>query len=218
LSETEQRLQVLAKAIVTGNAEEARYSTNAALARGCTPFDVLDTLVDAVSTVVDLHEVGEFDAARITNAEAAVDSCLRILEEKLVSSEKRFGLKASVGPVGLKAGGILATAISAALRSVGVRTATLPNTQTPRDLFRNSEELGVDAAIPLLSGDQINDQLDALIREWEAGGFKNKFDLIVLAPGHSSTYERAMTARNSGEVVTMVAEWALKKQNAARGK
>ena len=212
MSEVEQRLQQLTNAVLAGNEEEARQSTFAALARGCTTNDVLDAIVEAVNIVVDLHDVGEYDQEKLGTAEGAVNSSLRVIEEKLATTEGRFNLKATVGPVGLKAGGLMSCAVSAILRSVGFRAMNLSKTQTALELLRNSEELGADLVIPLLPSEGVEGHLRSFVGEIERGGFKTKFEIIPVAPGLSGEVEfRLPIARNSSEAISKAMEWAIRK-------
>ena len=202
---------------MAGNEEEARQSTFAALARGCTTNDVLDAIVEAVNIVVDLHDVGEYDQEKLGSAEGAVNSSLRVLEEKLATTEGRFNLKATVGPVGLKAGGLMSGAVSAILRSVGFRAMNLSKTQTALELLRNSEELGADLVIPLLPSEGVEGHLRSFLDEIERGGFKSKFEIIPVAPGLSGEGVFSIPiARNSSEAISKAMEWGLRKGTARR--
>lgn len=214
LSEIEQRLQQLTNAVLAGTAEEVRQSTYAALARGSSTNDVLDALVEAVNIIVDLHDVGEYEHGKLVLAERAVNACLQVLEVKLTSSEGRFDLKAAVGPVGLKAGNLLSIVITAVLRSIGLRATSLSKTQTPLELLRNSEELGVDLVVPLLARDDIATQLQIFLEEIKRGGFETKFEIIPVAPGLSKTIDSPFyVARNSSEAISRATELALRKKS-----
>lgn len=218
LSEIEQRLQELTNAVLAGKAEEARQSTYAALARGSTTNEVLDALLEAVNILVDLYDVGEYDRSKLTTAENAVNSCLQVVEDRLVKSERRFNLKATVGPVGMKGGGLLALALSAILRSIGFQATCLGKTQTALELLRNSEELGVDLVIPLLADDEIEAQLRTFVEEMDRGGFRSKFEVIPIAPDLADTVQMPITtARNSSEAISKATEWALKRHSARKG-
>jgi methanogenic corrinoid protein MtbC1 len=212
LSEVQQRLQQLTTALLGGKAEEARQSTNAALALGSTANEVLDTLVDTVNIIIGLHEVGEYDQDTVAAAEAAVISCLQTIEDRLAVAEKKFNIKATTGPVGLKAGNLLSLAVSASLRSVGFRSVNLGKSQTPLEILRNSEELGADLVVPLLSGDGVVEHLQSFMEALERGGFKTKFEVIPIAPGLPDTVESSISvARNSGEAISKATEWALRR-------
>ncbi len=212
MSEIEQRLQHLTNALLEGKAEEARQSTNAALATGSTSNEILDALVEAVNIIVDLHEVGEYDQRRVTEAENAVAACLQVIEDKLAVSENRFNIKATTGPIGLKAGNLLSLAVSASLRSVGFRSTNLGKTQTALELLRNSEELGAELVVPLLSGEGVEEQLRSFIDAFERGGFKTKLEIIPVAPGLPEPYQASIAiARNSSEAISKATEWALKR-------
>lgn len=212
MSEVQQRLQQLTNALLSGKAEEARQSTNAALAVGSTANEVLDTLVDAVNIIIGLHEVGEYDQDRVTTVEGAVTSCLQTIEDRLAIAERKFNIKATTGPVGLKAGNLLSLAVSASLRSVGFRSVNLGKSQTPLEILRNSEELGADLVVPLLSGERVEEQLQSFMEALERGGFKTKFEVIPVAPGLPETVETSITlARNSGEAISKATEWALRR-------
>lgn len=213
MSENEQRLQHLTNALLAGKAEEARQSAHAALAQGSTANEILDALVEAANILADLHEIGEYEQNRLALAEGAINTCLQVIDEQLGRSEGRFNVKATVGPVGLKAGGLLSTVISAALRSVGFHSINLSKTQTPLELLRNSEELGADLVVPLLPGDGAELHLRSFMEEIERGGFKSKFEIIPVVPGLPDTVQVTITvARNSGEAITKATEWALKRQ------
>jgi len=215
LSEVQQRLQQLTTALLSGKTEEARQSTNAALAVGSTANDVLDTLVDAVNIIIGLYEVGEYDQVRVTTVEGAVNSCLQTIEDRLAIAEKKFNIKATTGPVGLKAGNLLSLAVSASLRSVGFRSVNLGKSQTPLEILRNSEELGADLVVPLLSGERVEEQLQSFMEAVERGGFRTKFEVIPVAPGLPETIETSITlARNSGEAISKATEWALRRSKA----
>lgn len=202
---------------MAGNEEEARQSAFAALARGCTTNDVLDAIVEAVNIVVDLHDVGEYDQEKLGAAEGAVNSSLRVIEEKLATTEGRFNLKATVGPVGLKAGGLMSCAVSAILRSVGFRAVNLGKTQTALELLRNSEEMGADLVIPLLPSEGVEGHLRSFLDEIERGGFKTKFEIIPVAQGLSGENVFPIPiARNSSEAISKAMEWALRKGAAGR--
>jgi methanogenic corrinoid protein MtbC1 len=214
LSEAEQRLKQLTNALLAGKAEDARHSTNAALAQGSTVNEILDALVDAVNIIVDLNDVDEYDQAKMTAAEEAVMVCLQTIEERLQASEGRFHAKASTGPVGIKAGNLLSIAISASLRSVGFQATCLGKTKTALDLLRNSEELGVDLVIPLLAEEGVEEQLRSFTESFERGGFKSKFAVIPVAPGlPESVHATIPVARNMSEAISKATEWALKRQN-----
>ena len=190
---------------------EARQSSYASLARGRTANEVLDVMLDSVDVLVGLHQVGEYDQGRITAAETAVSSCVEILEERLEKAQNRFDLKATVGPIGIKAGNLLALALSAALRSAGFRTQSLGKTQTPLELLRNSEELKADIVLPLLSGEGVDRQLQIFAEEIARGGFRTKFHVIAVAPGASDTIKQEISvARNSSEALSRATEWGLK--------
>jgi methanogenic corrinoid protein MtbC1 len=219
LSEIEQRLQQLTNAVLAGKADEARQKTYAALARGGTGNDALDAVAEAVNIIVDLQDLGEYDSERLTSAENAVNSSLQVLEDKLVASEGRFHLKATVGPLGLKAGGLLTIAICAALRSIGFEAINLGKTQTPLDLLRNSEELGADLIIPLLARESVREQLQGFLEEIEKGGFKTKFEIVVIAPGLREFAQLPVqVASNSSEAISKATEWAVKRGVARKSK
>jgi methanogenic corrinoid protein MtbC1 len=207
----------LTNALLAGKADEVRQSTYAALARGASSNDVLDAVTEAVNIVVDLHDVGEYDPDRLAAAENAIASCLQVLEDGLVASQGRFNIRATVGPVGLKAGSLLSLAICAALRSIGFEAVNLSKTQTPLDLLRNSEELRAELVVPLLARDDVDAQLDALLVEIERGGFRTKFQIIPVASGRREKREFPLyVAENSSEAISKAAEWALKKAAANR--
>jgi len=217
LSEIEQRLQQLTNAVLAGRADEARQKTYAALARGGSGNDALDAVAEAVNIIVDLHDVGEYDSERLTSVENAVNSCLFVLEDKLAASQGRFNLKATVGPLGLKAGGLLSIAVCAALRSIGFEAVNLGKTQTPLDLLRNSEELGADLVMPLLARESVGEQLQGFLEEIERGGFKTKFEIIAVAPGLTEFAQLPVqVVSNSSEAISKATEWAVKREVARK--
>ena len=183
------------------------------MALGGTRNDVLDAVIEAVNITVDLHDVGEYDFDRLASVERAVDSCLLVLEDKLATAQSRFNIKATIGPLGLKAGNLLSLAVCAALRSVGFDAVNLSKTQTPLDLLRNSEELGAAIVIPLLAREDVEPQLRSLLEEIEKGGFKSKFQIIPLAQGLPDVAQFPLfVARNPAEAISRATEWALKKR------
>ena len=215
--EIEQYLHRLTSAVLAGRTEEVRNSTHAALAQGSTTNDILDALLEAVNIVVDLHEVGEIDQSKLDVAETAENSCLQVIEDQLAKSEKKFNATATVGPLGLKAGGLLSLALSAMLRSAGFRAISLSKTQTPLELLRNSEELGADLVIPLLPGEEVEAQLRSFADEVERGGFRSKFEVIPVAPGlPESVLTPLNVVRNSAEAISKATEWALKRHSSHR--
>jgi len=217
LNEGEQRLQQLTNALLAGKAEDARLSTYAALAQGNTVNEILDALVDAVNIIIDLNEVGEYDQSKVTAAEEAITACLQAIEDKLQTSEGRFNAKATTGPVGIKAGNLLSMAVSASLRSVGIRATNLGKTNTALDLLRNSEELGVDLVIPLLAEVGVEEQLRSFTESFERGGFKAKFAVIPVAPALPESVQTTIpVARNTGEAISKATEWAIKRQHKDR--
>jgi hypothetical protein len=184
------------------------------MAQGTTVNEVLDVVVDAANIIVDLHEVGEYDKAKVDAAEIAVEACLHTIENALEKTEGRFDVKATTGPVGIKAGNLLSAAVSASLRSVGIRCANLGKTQTALELLRNSEEMGVDLVVPLLPDEGVEGQLQSFTEELERGGFKTKFTAIPVAPGLPENFQTSLpVARNTGEVISKATEWALKRKN-----
>jgi methanogenic corrinoid protein MtbC1 len=213
LSDKELRAQQLTNALFAGRVDEARHSTYAAIGRGNTKAEVLDALVEAVSIVADLHEVGEYDQARVAATESAVNSCLQVLEDWLAKSQARFGLKVIIGPVGLRAGSLMSLALSAAMRSAGFPSTSLGKTKTPLEILRNSEELGADIVVALLPSDGVQGHVTSFAQEVERGGFRDKFEVILLAPGLPEEFRSPLAiARNSGEAITKATEIALKRQ------
>ncbi len=215
LTEKEQSLQQLTSALLAGKVDEARQNTYAALGRGNTNGELLDAIIEATNIVVDLHEVGQYEHGKLAAVENAVSACLQVLEDWLAKSQERFGVKVTVGPVGVKAGALSSLVLSAALRSAGFQSTSLGKTQTALDLLRNSEELGANLVIPLLPGDEADEQLRNFVGELERGGFRNKFEVIPIAPGLSESVESPLIiARNSSEAISKATEWALRKHTA----
>lgn len=211
--EKEERLRDLTSALVAGKSDEARQRAYAALARENSEREVLDAIVDAVNIICDLQELGQYDPAKIASVENAVTSSLQTLEEWLAKSEVRFSLRVTVGPVGLKTGALSSLALSASLRSVGFHATNLGKTQTALDLLRNSEELGTDLVVALLP-EKDDEHLRSFAEAYERGGFKNKFEIIPIAPGlPEDVHPNFIIARNSEEAISKAAQWAIKKKN-----
>jgi len=210
LIEVEQRLQNLTNAVVFGNPEETQQRTHAALALA-KPNEVLDAVVEAVNILLDLNEVGGADQNRLRNSELAIASCLQVLQESSNSAEGKFDFTVTVGPVGLEGGNLLSTAITALLRSVGLKAINLPKTKTALDLLRNSEELRADLVLPLLPKDDLQTHLSSLRVESERGGFGSKFQIISLARGLPESISKPIyAAKNVDEAVSKALQWAIK--------
>jgi hypothetical protein len=208
--EKEESLRELTGAILAGTVDEAKQRAYAALAKGNSEGEILDAIVEAVNIISDLEELDQYDQAKIASVENAVNRCLQSLEEWLTKSEGKFGARIIVGPVGLKAGALLALTLSASLRSVGFHSTSLRKTQTALDLLRNSEELNADLVIPILSGNGDED-LRNFTEAYERGGFKSKFEIIPIAPGASENSRTSLAvARNFGEAISKATQWALK--------
>jgi len=214
LPEKEEALRELTSAVLAGKSDDSKQRAYAALAKGNNEREVLDAVVEAVDIMTDLQELGQYDQAKITAVETAVGSGLQALEGWLVKSEGRFGVKVTVGPVGLKTGALLALALSASLRAVGFRSTTLGKTQTALDLLRNSEELDSNLVIPILP-DNGAEHLRSFAEAYERGGFKNKFDVIPIAPGlPENVHSNLVIARNAEEAISKATQWALKSARA----
>ena len=211
LIEKEESLQQLTNALLAGKSEEVKQRTYAARAKGNNEREILDVLVEAVNIISDLQGVSPYDQAKVTSLESAVNSCLDVLEEWLGKSEGKFGFKVTVGPVGLKTGVLSSLALSASLRAIGLRSTHLSKTQTALDLLRNSEELDADLVISILP-DEGAEHLRAFTEAYERGGFKNKFEVISIAPGTLGNVPGSLTvARNAEEAISLATQWALKK-------
>jgi methylmalonyl-CoA mutase cobalamin-binding subunit len=116
--------------------------------------------------------------------------------------------------VGLKAGNVLSIALAAALRSAGFHSTSLGKTKTALELLRNSEELRADIVISLLPSEGVEEHVRNFAEEVERGGFKDRFEVILLAPGLPIAVQSPLTlARNSGEAITKATEIALRKRN-----
>jgi methanogenic corrinoid protein MtbC1 len=219
LSEIEQRLQQLTNSVLAGKTDEAKQNTYAALARGGGSNEVLDAISEAVNIIVDLCDLGQYDSDRVMSAENAVSSSLQVIEEKLLVSQEKFHVKATVGPLGLKAGGLLSMAVCGALRSIGFKATPLNKTQTALDLLRNSEEMGADLVMALLAREDAEGQLQQFAEQMDVGGFRAKFEVIAVAPGVSSSTTQfpLSIAENSGEGISKATEWALKRTGAQKG-
>jgi len=212
LTEKEQRLQQLTGSLLAGKADEARQNTYAALGRGNTNGEILDSIIEATNIVVDLHEVGQYDHGKLAAVENSVTACLQVLEDWLTKSQGKYGVKVTVGPVGSKAGSLSSLVLSAAFRSAGFQSTPLGKTQTALELLRNSEELGANVVIPMFPSDRVDEHLRNFADELERGGFRNKFEVIPIAPGLPASVESSfMIARNSGEAISKATEWALRK-------
>jgi methanogenic corrinoid protein MtbC1 len=172
--------------------------------------------MEAVDILFDLNEIGGTDQSRLMAAETALNSSLDALHDELIEREKRLGMIATVGPVGLKAGSLMATATSALLRSAGFQCYCLGKTQTPLELLRNSEELGAKLVVPMLSSEDVEQQMRNLVDEIQRGGFKSKFLIIPIVPGLAEDAKLPMHAtKNSGEAISEALRWA--HQRATRG-
>jgi methanogenic corrinoid protein MtbC1 len=210
LIEKEESISELRAALLAGKEEEAKQKSYVARAKGNSEREILDVIVDAVNIISDLQELDQYDQARVTSVENAVNASLGVLEEWLAQSEEKFNVKVTVGPVGLKTGALSSLVLSASLRAVGFRSTSLGKTQTALDLLRNSEELRADLVIPLLSRDG-NQQVRAFNEAYERGGFKNKFSVIpVVEVVSNPATENLSVARNAEEAISLATEWALK--------
>ena len=208
--EKEVGLRELTTVLLAGKAEEARQRAYAALAKGNTESETLDAIVDTISIVSNLNELDQFDQAKLIAVENAVNASLQALEEWLAKTEGKFNLKVTVGPVGLKTGALSSLGLSASLRAVGFRSTSLGKTQTALDLLRNSEELGANLVIPLLSSDD-DQQLRNFTEAYDRGGFKNKFQILPVANDtRVQPSAGTMVAHNSEEAISKATEWALK--------
>ena len=218
LTEKERSLQQLTSALLAGKVDEARQNTYAALGRGNTNSELLDAVIEAANIVVDLHEVGQYDHGKLAAVENSVVACLQVIEDWLAKSQGKFGVKVTIGPVGVKAGALASLVLSAAFRSAGFQSMSLGKTQTPLELLRNSEELGADLVIPLLPEDRVDQHLRDFRDELERGGFNTKFEVIPIAPGLPENVEATLTiARNPGEAMSKATEWALRRQRSRSG-
>ena len=208
----EESLQELTKALLAGKVEEAKQSAYAALAKGNSKGELLDAIVEAANIVSDLQELEQYDQGKLIAVENSANASLQTLEDWLAESEKKFNAQVTVGPVGLKAGGLQSIALSAALRSMGFHSSSLTKTQTALDLLRNSEELDADLVIPLLSGNG-DEQLKNFADAYDRGGFRSKFEVIPIAPGLPENASTNLTvARNTGEAISKATQWALKRK------
>ena len=211
LTEKEDSLQQLTNALLTGKSDETKLRAYAAIKKGNNEREILDAVVEVVNIISDLQEVNQFDQPKIASLESAVNTCLQVLEEWLSKSEGRFGLMVTVGPVGLKTGLLSSLALSASLRAIGFRSTNLGKTQTALDLLRNSEELDADLVIPILPADG-TEHLLAFAEAYERGGFKNKFEIISIAPGTPENLHSTLTiAQNAEEAISKATQWAIKK-------
>ena len=214
LTEKEDALRELTSALLAGKSDEAKQTAYAALAKGNNEREVLDAIIEAVNITSDLQELDQYNQTKITAVETAVTTSLQALEEWLVRSERRFDAKVTVGPVGIKTGSLLALALSASLRSLGFRSTNLGKTQTALDLLRNSEELCSNLVIPILPKND-EERLRAFADAYERGGFKNKFEVIPIAPGLPESVHTNLTiARNPEEAISKATQWALRKARA----
>lgn len=211
MTEKEESLQLVTNALLAGKSDEAKQRTYSAIAKGNNEREVLDAVVEAVNIISDLQEVTPYDQAKVVSLENAVSGCLQVLEEWLAKSEGKFGLKVTVGPVGLKTGALSSLALSASLRAIGFRAINLGKTQTALDLLRNSEELDADLVIPMLPANGA-EHLLVFAEAYERGGFRNKFEIISIAPGMPENVRASLTiARNPEEAISKATQWALKK-------
>ena len=196
--------------MLTGDAEQTRQKTNAALAKA-TPNEVLDAVVEGVNILLDLNELGGADQSRLTGAEDAINVCLQILEPTINQSEGKFDFTATIGPIGLEWGHLLSTPVAAMLRSVGLHASTLNKTKTALELLRNSEELRADLVLPLLQKEDLEAQLSNLKEEIDRGGFANRFHVIPVARSLPNNVSSPLdVAKNVDEAVSKALEWAIK--------
>jgi len=208
--EVEQRLQQLTNAILTGNPEEAKQKTHAALAI-VKPNEVLDAVIEAVNILLDLNEVGGIDQSRLTSLENTVNGPLQVLEPTLITTEGKFDFTATVGPLGFQGGHLLSTVLAALLRSVGFKSISLGKTQTALEILRNSEELRADIVIPILPKDELATHLTNLRDLIQKGGFSSKFQVIPIARGLSESINVPLyAARSIDEAISKALEWAIK--------
>jgi len=210
LTEKEESIRELTGALLAGKTDEVKQRAYAALAKGSNEREIVDAVVEAANIICDLQELDQYDEAKIASVESAANACLHAVGDLLAKSEEKFGVKVTVGPVGLKTGALLALALSAVLRSLGFHSTNLGKTQTALDLLRNSEELDSDLVIPLLSSNG-PETLVAFAEAYERGGFKNKFQIIAIAPGLPENVVSGLTtARNLEEAISKATQWALK--------
>jgi len=210
LTAKEDSVRELTSALLSGKADEAKQRAYTALAKGSNEREIVDAVVEAANIVCDLQELEQYDQAKIASVENAANACLHTLEDSLAKAEEKFGAKVTVGPVGLKTGALLALALSASLRSLGFHSTNLGKTQTALDLLRNSEELDSDLVIPLLPSNG-PEHLAAFTETYERGGFKNKFQIIAIAPGLPENVPSSLpVARNLQEAISKATQWALR--------
>ena len=208
--EVEQRLQQLTNTLLTGNPEEAKQKTYAALAIA-KPNEVLDTIIETVNILLDLNEVGGADQSRFINLENNANASLQAIEDTLATTEGKFDFTTTVGPIGFTGGHLLSTVLAAFLRSVGFKAISLGKTQTALEVLRNSEALHADIVLPLLPRDDPISHMSNLQDLIQKGGYSAKFQVIPIARGLPENVNLPLyAAKNIDEAISKALEWAIK--------
>jgi len=171
----------LSDAIVRGDAETAEAKAKILAQYAEDPAEALDDLYDAYRTVESLHALGEYDEERFSASSNAVQAALNPLKSSLVPRQSRFTARISVGPV---SGGtdLMSAIVTAMFCAAGHQATDLSRSTTPKELLRNAEQNNAELLV-VSFGPETAGLTEEFVREFESGGFQNKFQAIAFTRG-----------------------------------
>jgi len=175
----------LSDAIVKGDAETAETKARILAQYAEDPTDALDILYDAYSTVEGLHALGEYNDERFAASANAAQVSLNALKSSLIPKQSRFTARICVGPA--SGGNDFTSAIMAAMfLAAGHQATDLSRSTTPKELLRNAEQNSAEFLVVSFAPEMIG-LIQEFAREYEAGGFRNKFHAIAFIRGSPPT-------------------------------
>jgi len=208
----------LSDAIVRGDAETAEAKARILAQYAKDPAEALDDLYDAYSTVEGLHALGEYDKERLEASKSAVRASLNVLKSSLTAKQSRFTARICVGPV--TGGADLMSAIMAALLlAAGHQATDLSRSTTPKELLRNAEQNNAELLV-VSFGPETANLVGEFVREFESGGYQNKFQTIAFfrgsEPPRIETGPFVLVAREPLELLSKTTELLIRTRASLR--
>jgi methanogenic corrinoid protein MtbC1 len=204
----------LSDAIVKGDAETAEAKAKVLAQYAKNPTEALDDLYDAYRTAESLHVVGEYDEERLAASANAARASLSVLKSVLTPRQTRFTARICVGPV---SGGndVMSAIIAALLTATGCEATDISRATTARELLRNAEQSSAELLVVSFN-EQTAGLVEEFVKEFQSGGFRNKFHAIAFARGSQSTTDESGTfvfvAREPLELLSKTAEFLIRNQ------
>jgi len=172
-------LRQLTNAIVKGDSSATMQAAKHLVEKRSSVTATLDTIINAMNIVNDLHSIGEYDHSKVSASSRATLAALQVLEPQLSIEESKAIGAVVLGCIPEDRVGVDSAIASSALRVAGFKTFSLPSEVTYENLIGITSQNRCDLVVLLIKTYEDDPRVQDLALELNKSLLKNNLKVLV---------------------------------------